>query len=76
MIPSMGLALSRHFGPANFSTALGAATLVGLPFGVASVPLTSWMFVRTQSYTGAFLLAAAILALGAVLTVTLREDKA
>jgi MFS family permease len=73
MIPALGLALSRHFGPASFAKALGIATLVGLPFGVASVPLTSWMFVRTHSYTGAFLLAVAILALGAVLTMTLRE---
>ena len=73
MIPSLGLALSRYFGPANFARTLGIATLVALPFAVAGVPLTSWMFVRTHSYTGAFLLAAAMLALAAVLAVTLRE---
>lgn len=72
-IPSIGLALSRLFGPQHFSKALGISTVVGLPFGVACVPVSSWIFVRTHSYTGAFLLATTILAIGALLAVTVRE---
>jgi MFS family permease len=74
MPPSLGLALSQHFGSSSFAKALGISGLVGLPFAVIGVPLGSWIFVRTGSYDATFIMAAIVLAIGAALTLTMRQS--
>lgn len=76
MVSCMALALSEQFGQANFAKAYGASTLVGLPFAVASVPIAAGVFVRTGSYAPVFLLAAIVLAIGAVLALTVGRTRA
>jgi MFS family permease len=71
MISCLGLALSEQLGQAGFARAWGASTLVGLPFAVLSVPVASGIFVQTGSYRLVFMLAAAMLAVGAVLALSI-----
>jgi hypothetical protein len=71
MISCLGLALSEQLGQAGFAKAWGASTLVGLPFAVLSVPVASGIFVQTGSYRLVFVMAAAMLAVGAVLALSI-----
>jgi MFS family permease len=71
MISCLGLALSEQLGQAGFAKAWGASTLVGLPFAVLSVPVASGVFVQTGSYRLVFILAAAVLAVGAALALSI-----
>jgi hypothetical protein len=71
MISCLALALSEQFGQSSFARALGASTLVGLPFGVLSVPLASGLYVRTGSYGVVFLLAVVVLIAGFVLAMSI-----
>jgi cyanate permease len=76
MISCLGLALSERFGQNSFATAYGMANLVGLPFAVLSVPIASGLFVRTGSYSPAFLLATTVLMIGAVLAFSIGRRSA
>jgi MFS family permease len=76
MISCLGLALSEQFGQAAFAKAYGSSTLIGLPFAVLSVPVASGIFVRTGSYTTVFLVAVAVLVIGAALVVTMSRKRA
>lgn len=71
-----GLALSAQFGSRSFAKAWGVSTLVALPFAVLSVPVASGIFVHTGSYNGAFLVAAAALAMGTVLALSIGTRRA
>ena len=71
MISCLGLALSEQFGQSSFAKVYGMTSLIGLPFAVLSVPIASGVFVRTGSYNAVFLLAAAVLVIGAVLALSI-----
>jgi hypothetical protein len=72
----LGLALSEQLGQSRFARAWGASALVGLPFAVASVPVASAIFVHTGSYDRAFLLAAVVLAIAAILSLSVGQRRA
>jgi MFS family permease len=71
----LGLALSQQLGESSFAKAYGASTLVGLPFAVLGVPIASGIYVHAGSYAGAFLVATIILALGALLALSVRQSR-
>lgn len=71
MISCLGLALSEQLGRSSFAKAYGASTLAGLPFAVLSVPVASGIFVRTGSYSPVFLIASAVLVIGAALALSI-----
>jgi predicted MFS family arabinose efflux permease len=69
------LIIGENFGSESFGRAYGILQLVNLPFSVASVPLAAWIFERTGSYANALLLHVGLLALAAVLVLTIRRPR-
>jgi MFS family permease len=51
-VPVASLAYAQAFGQQNFSSAYGLLNLINLPFGVLCVPVASYVFTHTGSYSG------------------------
>jgi len=75
MPPSLGMAFAQEFGQANFAKAWGFSSVIGLPFSIALVPISSMLFVRTGSYDAAFILSIALVLTGMLLPLTMMRRR-
>lgn len=58
--PTLSMSLSEVFEKKDFSRAYGMANLVALPFTVVSVPIASFIFMKSGSYYGVILMVVSV----------------
>lgn len=74
-MPIQPVLQSRYFGRPSFGTIAGISRVLNMPVGMAGPVLAGWIYDRTGSYTLAFTLFAATLALAGVTMCFVRRPK-